>query len=960
MDIDNHLSAKLGREKAVKHMITQKPETNTIPRCAPSLHDCGLPDVVIDQLRIQPNGTGWLYPFRAGDTTNQRWKAYPGQGGAKYKWYTNGKPGRKPDHARFYDPAGDLADHIAAANGVLILATGEKDVWSCRAAGVFNATCTLMGEGSIPSWLLPEVARLSVSAVKYYPDRDDPGFKAAVKLNEYFSESEITFTAYELPYPMGSKADLNSVLTDHGTDGFLPVLDACPVLELPTPEPTAAHKPYNLPTDFDGLYERWCIEGVERVALRTWDIEPPNGNGYSRNNFPSPFRDDGRKASAGWDYKRHGIKDHGGSGDFYNTHQVAELLGVESWEDYKARVSPIARKTFTYESVKSRKAIRGENDTPSEHSHKLVSTPKTLPDLPYDQPRDPDVRLHPWHYTRDVQKLMILSLNRDFPDLPRLLLVDKLIGLVTRAESAGDLPLGAWLTEAALMELSGLTRHSTRTALQLAVDLGIFCRKRYCDLKEQGIENTLYHFQQKIGERGPATVFMLRDQDVAFDWLVSVIADNALRTATFKPVGTSTIIPDNLRPTPAYGLTADESERAKIVREPLLEKFAAERARAEVRIRRKARVLRGRLHAASQGYHDPAIIPDAPTPNKARHLDALAEHRRRAESPIGIRVETSAKTCAEDGFRDRQELRRSRERRLLVTDKRYKPKPLLRGDVLGQLPDKVKKRGWGLRLEASNGGTFEVTTKSYPLADAWAERQFAAGYTVTAQIQVASLERAATAEEITVLENKREKRLERQRERVRAYASTPREQTPANDHSAAYVMAQARLSLPDHFTENEGVLLNTRTGDQWDVSPQVLCQAVAGSLGRKEREEMTSYAAHTAEAYEDREAELIEVSEAAELPSKLEVFPEMKVSLRRMSDEAAEKPVTQAMSFKLTQVNLTPFSRPQTHTCVHCGAPAARRAAFVGYECDDCNDRGVLITLQNIRAQNAQYAAAGD
>ena len=615
-------------------------------------------------------------------------------------------------------------------------------------------------------------------------------------------------------------------------------------------------------------------------------------------------------------------------------------------------------------------------DTP--YSPLINENERRQPDLTYDQPRDPDVRLQAWHYTRELQRrLLNLYAETDsrgkprWPDLPDLALGVMVIGVITEKEKAGELPLGAWLTEADIMELSGLRRQSCRSALQLVTDLGIFCRKRYCEIKGN---TSMYHFRQKIesgrGKRGPAYVYMLRDQDIALDWMVETIADNALRTATFRPEG-GDIIPDHFRTTPAYGLTLDEWQQAEIQRQPLYEQFAAERARAEKRIRRMTRVLRQQLHAASQGYHDLAVIPDEPTPNKARYRDALDERRRLEENPIGIRVESTAKTCAAVGFKDRQALRRSRERRLLVTDKQYKPKTLQRGDVLGQLPESVVNRGWGLRLEASNGDTFEVTTKSRPYAENWAERQFSAGCTVTAQMQTVSLERAATTEEIKALEARHEKRLERQRERVRAYAANPRPVTPANDHSAAYVTAQARLSLPEHFTENEGVLLNTRTGESWGVSPQVLCQAVAGSLGRKEREEMSTHAAHIADALEARES--LETVSSEHQPSLDSESSEHQPSLSLVDSDArtyttkhgapvanATRDTGQLRATSDQPVILQKLQKlPVRHACHVCGSPA-HRLTGKGWECDDCNDQGAIIALQNIRAWCAQHAAVGD
>ncbi len=307
----------------------------SIPRWRALLHARGITDQAISRAGIRSAPHGWLYPIDP-TLTARRLKAFPGQHGPKYQW----KPS-KPDGARFYDPAGDLAEHVAAAGGVLILAAGEPDVWACWSAGVFNVTCTLHGEGTIPAWLIERLHALAVRTVQLWPDCDPAGLNHARKVRAALAASGIAVEVYALPFADDSKGDLNTLLIAVGPDGFRAALDSCDVLTLPAPEVEIdsyyAAKCERKTGQANDLYERWCVE-VEAAAIRTWQITPPNGKNLSRRNFSSPLRED-RKPSAQWNYTAHGFKDYA-TGDFFNTATCADLLGLPTWDDFKADHAP--------------------------------------------------------------------------------------------------------------------------------------------------------------------------------------------------------------------------------------------------------------------------------------------------------------------------------------------------------------------------------------------------------------------------------------------------------------------------------------------------------------------------------------------------------------------------------------------------------------------------------------------
>ena len=318
---------------SIMSIPNQQHQNNTPrPQWRAKLYARGINDLVIDRAGIRPDGCGWVYPISP-DVTGQRWKAYPGQRGPKYLW----KPSH-PDNARFYDPAGDLADHVAAAEGVLVLAGGEADVWVLWSAGIYNTTCTLAGEGTIPPWFVDEMHRLKVVTVQAWPDCDNAGLNHARKISQALHGEGIALEVYALPYDLGSKADLNTLWDDQGRErgAFVAALESCAALELPDPVPDpdeqlVRHQPP--PQEFADLYERWCVEVVETAAVRLWNIAPPNGEGWSQKNFSSPLRDD-RNPSACWSYNAHGFQDFA-AGEFVNTQQVAEMVGCQTWATFK-------------------------------------------------------------------------------------------------------------------------------------------------------------------------------------------------------------------------------------------------------------------------------------------------------------------------------------------------------------------------------------------------------------------------------------------------------------------------------------------------------------------------------------------------------------------------------------------------------------------------------------------------
>lgn len=257
--------------------IAKQNQQGNRPAWKAALHERGLSDDTIAYFGIQSAGGYLCYPT-APDSEIQRFKALPGQGGPKYLWGKNGKPqaGVKPAQVPFYDPRGELAQHVADADGVLILAEGEADVWLLHEAGIYNATCTMLGAGKVYAYHVELLHTLGVHAVRLWPDLDAAGLNHAVKVHAMLIGSEIGVDVYELPSTLGEGSDIGTLALAVGSDNLRAALMSCPYQTLPEPEQPKA-QPVNLsalPSDPD---EKRELERRERLAIVRALVPHPNG-----------------------------------------------------------------------------------------------------------------------------------------------------------------------------------------------------------------------------------------------------------------------------------------------------------------------------------------------------------------------------------------------------------------------------------------------------------------------------------------------------------------------------------------------------------------------------------------------------------------------------------------------------------------------------------------------------------
>lgn len=265
---------------------------------------------------------GWLYPVLSNKLPgHSRWKSAEPGNGAKYAWY----PNEAPERPKYY-ALGGLHQAIAESNGKLYLASGEPDVLVYHAAGAANALCWF-GEMSVPASLVADLKALGVTQVIYPHDRDQTGAQAAAKVRAALEGSGIALRVLQLPGE-NDHYDINKLWIDAQFDRgqFWNRIENLPE-ERPTPAPATI--------DWDAAYEDWCKD-VERAAVAAWHIDERQKDEWSRTLFSSPTRQDS-DPSARWNYATHGFKDFG-TGEFCNTHQVADLLSVEAWEARKDRL----------------------------------------------------------------------------------------------------------------------------------------------------------------------------------------------------------------------------------------------------------------------------------------------------------------------------------------------------------------------------------------------------------------------------------------------------------------------------------------------------------------------------------------------------------------------------------------------------------------------------------------------
>ncbi len=245
-------------------------------------------------MRWSEDRNGWAYPVfdLTGTQVARRWKAFDSAAKPKYLWLDGSK-------APYYHVGAGLRSAIADAGGLLYIVNGEPAVLTLHAAKRFNVLA-FFGESNAPDSLIADLRALDVQAVRYYPDNDPAGERAAAKLRDALQSSGIAFDCLTLPEELPAKADLNDLWQLRGFDAsaFLTALDNAPVYDLPAPPPVPEPRQRETAAPVSGETVDWEAERAywwTQVILPALDSAAPvlRGRGkYQYRRCPNPGHDD--------------------------------------------------------------------------------------------------------------------------------------------------------------------------------------------------------------------------------------------------------------------------------------------------------------------------------------------------------------------------------------------------------------------------------------------------------------------------------------------------------------------------------------------------------------------------------------------------------------------------------------------------------------------------------------------
>lgn len=302
----------------------------------------GLLDVATAQgwTPLEAAGTlGWAYPVynaKAVAYKERRWKSCNGSN-PRYRWIWS-----KPDNAKYYFVPGAFAE-IINTSGNCWLAGGEPDVLAFYAAGIKNAICWLDGEGSPPDTLADDLSHMGVTVLLYAPDRDHQGMVAAHKVRELLDGTGIILLLFELPGDLDSKFDIGDlwIASNFKPKMFKDTLDGLPALDAIDAFLHAKQKSGGTPATVrvESSLKTWRNDW-SKLVIAALGSPAVIEAGNERWHCPFPGHEDkspsfristDKNPSFPWPMCSCGIHEHKDAWD-----QLAAVLNVDSWDDYKA------------------------------------------------------------------------------------------------------------------------------------------------------------------------------------------------------------------------------------------------------------------------------------------------------------------------------------------------------------------------------------------------------------------------------------------------------------------------------------------------------------------------------------------------------------------------------------------------------------------------------------------------
>jgi hypothetical protein len=233
------------------------------------------------------------------------------------------------------------------------------------------------GETSVPKTLPDDFAALGVKQVIYLPDADATGHKSAKKVHDLLYNSDIVFSARQLPEQLGKKADTGDLwqAVQFDATAFQQALSSAPEITFAAPQKRHRRDFETFRPDYTNSdYER-AVEAVKRISG-----DRLNATGFNNKGWSKPvlclFHDDSQP-SASWN-RDSGVLHCFACGESYSPQQVAEALHIE-YPDYPS-------------SYKSRKKKTADKSIATRvNPVKLPDFPATRTvDLPYISDINPD------------------------------------------------------------------------------------------------------------------------------------------------------------------------------------------------------------------------------------------------------------------------------------------------------------------------------------------------------------------------------------------------------------------------------------------------------------------------------------------------------------------------------------------------------------------------------------------
>ena len=390
--------------------------------------------------------------------------------------------------------------------------------------------------------------------------------------------------------PDGPPATVDPILLIAAYDLVTEVPPASSASETyPLPKPSRRHGTADRAKASE-LWDYYC-EDIDRAAIAAWNLTPPKNNGFSRRNFPCPFHDD-QNPSAGYHYPTHSVHCFFAPCGNHGPHEVAEALGLPTWEEYKTDHRPLSPVAAT-----------------SAPPISITRFPYGLPSTLSKRLRNAHLKVNvKSHHDADLVWLVWQEMKDLIPD-------DAMF-------TAGE------LEEAANLIGRNLSRHTVEMGLAQLVAWGIVEICDNCDLPTQEDTSSKVEKVANLRKRtrpGKLYRFLPIDQQlVHFERHFTYL----LRECAY------TGVPSDVQPEWAE-LVPEEVAFLDEIREPVYAEYEGPRRTAQAGLDRDSDWLENALTCIRQGRYQPHILPPGPIPNTCAYRVIL--HREWLKAGGGSR-----------------------------------------------------------------------------------------------------------------------------------------------------------------------------------------------------------------------------------------------------------------------------------------------------------------------------------